>query len=486
MLRRSPWTVLALALPFALLAGCAQLEGVSCSDDSQCDPGDLCSAGRCVVDPGQPLSATSTVTASPASQTVDATVGEATTATVTVSNQDSESHTVYVACSGAGATPAVSHLSVTSGQTAPVQIEFAAPASSGSQTATCTLKSSSGKTTWATFTVTVDASSGGSGGGSAGGSGGGRGGGSGGGSAGGSGGGSAGGSGGGSAGGSGGGSGGGSASGSVGPTGGSVDHLYFAVIGDSRPPNADETGSYPSAVISKIYQDIEALSPRPQFVVSTGDYMYASASPIVSGSAALQAKDYMTARAAYAGTLFPAMGNHECDGFVADNCTSTTQYPNIEAFMNTIIQPSGQSSPYYSIPINATDGSWTAKLVVVACNYWSATQQTWLTTELAKTTTYTVLVRHENADATSTPPCFPTVPNVMAAAKYDLSLVGHVHDFSAASSSKEVVVGHGGAPLTSSYSGTYGFITVEQLSTGWTIKNYDYSTGLPVTTVTIP
>ncbi len=221
-------------------------------------------------------------------------------------------------------------------------------------------------------------------------------------------------------------------------------------------------------------------------MVSTGDYMYASTSPVTSGSAATQAQDYVTAAAAWTGTFFPGMGNHECDGFVADNCTSTSQYPNISAFTQTILKNAGQSNPYYSIPINSTTGDWTAKLIVVACNYWSTTQQSWLTTQLATSTTYTVLVRHENADATSTPPCFPTVPNLMASAKYDLSIVGHVHDFSATSSSKEVVVGHGGAPLTAAYSGTYGFVTVEQLSTGWQIKNYDYSTALPVTTVTIP
>ena len=46
-----------------------------------------------------------------------------------------------------------------------------------------------------------------------------------------------------------------------------------------------------------------------------------------------------------------------------------------------------------------------------------------------------------------------------------------------------IVVGNGGAPLTA---GNYGFTTVEQLSTGWQIKNYDYSTVLPTTTFTVP
>src|SRR5207245_2657438 len=43
--------------------------------------------------------------------------------------------------------------------------------------------------------------------------------------------------------------------GSIGPNGGTVSSLYFAVVGDTRPGNIDATSSYPTAIITKIYQD---------------------------------------------------------------------------------------------------------------------------------------------------------------------------------------------------------------------------------------
>ena len=175
--------------------------------------------------------------------------------------------------------------------------------------------------------------------------------------------------GGGSAGGSGGGSG-------IGIGGGSVDHLYFAVVGDSRPANIDSTSSYPTAIIGKIYLDIQALSPQPQFVISTGDYMYANTN---TGTAAAADESIYDMRAtSYSGPLFPAMGNHECDGYTADNCT-LNQTQNNQAFMSSLMAPLNQAQPYYRIDFSGTDGSWTAKLLVVACNAWSTTQQTWLT-----------------------------------------------------------------------------------------------------------
>ena len=64
--------------------------------------------------------------------------------------------------------------------------------------------------------------------------------------------------------------------GSVGAGGGSISRLYFAVIGDTRPPVINDTSAYPSTVITKIYSDIEALSPRPAFAVSTGDYLFST------------------------------------------------------------------------------------------------------------------------------------------------------------------------------------------------------------------
>jgi hypothetical protein len=264
----------------------------------------------------------------------------------------------------------------------------------------------------------------------------------------------------------------------IGPTGGSVDHLYFAVVGDTRPGSLDATSSYPTAIITKIYQEIQGLNPRPQFVVGTGDYMFAS----TTGSEAQnQMNLYLQAKQNYTGTVFAAMGNHECDGYTADNCTPG-QTTNYNVFMSGLVTPLGYNTPYYNIPIHATDNSWTAKVVTIACNQWDAAHKTWLTNQLASSTTYTILARHEPA-ASSTGPCVTDVENLMTQYPYNLSLVGHTHTFQM--NSKEIIVGTGGAPITTS-GVPYGFATVEKISTGWQVKQYDYSTGLPINTYVVP
>jgi Calcineurin-like phosphoesterase len=270
------------------------------------------------------------------------------------------------------------------------------------------------------------------------------------------------------------------ASSGVGPNGGTVDHLFFAVVGDTRPGTLDDTANYPTAIITKVYSDMQAMSPRPQFVVGTGDYMFAS----TTGSQAQpQMNLYTQAKANYTGTVFAAMGNHECDGYTADNCTAN-QTSNLNVFNSALVTPLGKSTPYYTINIGSTTGAWTAKLIVIACNQWDATQKSWLTGELAKPTTYTILARHE-PKASSTGPCVSNVESLMTQYPYNLSLVGHTHTFSGSASSKEVIVGTGGAPISSS-SVPYGYATVERISSGWQIKQYDYSTAAAVNTFVIP
>ena len=269
-----------------------------------------------------------------------------------------------------------------------------------------------------------------------------------------------------------------SASTGVGPNGGSVDHLFFAVVGDTRPGSLDGTSSYPTAIITKIYQDIQAMNPRPQFVVGTGDYMFASTT---GGQAAIQIGYYTQAQSNYTGTSFCAMGNHECDGYTADNCTPG-QTDNYNQFMSALVTPLGKSTPYYSIPVRATDNSWTAKLLIIACNQWDAAQKSWLTSQLASATTYTILARHEPAAAT-TGPCVNDVESLMTTNPYNLSLVGHTHTFRL--SSKEIIVGTGGAPITTS-GVPYGYATVEKVATGWQVKQYDYSNGLAINTYVVP
>ncbi len=187
---------------------------------------------------------------------------------------------------------------------------------------------------------------------------------------------------------------------------GSISRLVFAVVGDTRPANEDDPSGYPTSIITKIFQDIEAQSPHPPFTIGTGDYQFSSTGS--SSTASQQVGIYMQTRQNYTGAFFPAMGNHECGvsgGFSTsdnNNCGPGNQggaTPNYNAFMSLMLGPISKSTPYYSFNVNATDNSWTAKFVVTAANSWDTAQQTWLTTTMAQPTTYTFVIRHEASDA---------------------------------------------------------------------------------------
>jgi hypothetical protein len=265
-------------------------------------------------------------------------------------------------------------------------------------------------------------------------------------------------------------------------TGGPVPHLNFAVVGDTRPPNEDETSAYPTAIIEKIFADIEATSPKPQFVVATGDFQYSNP---LGDQPQPQLNLYMAAAEQFSGPLFPVMGNHECDGYTADNCVGGTTN-NFSAFKSTMLAPLNLTDPYYTVNFNSTDGSWTAKLVVIACNAWNATQLTWLQSQLAISTTYTIIARHEPIGASSTPPCLEDTDPILQGTQYpyDVLLVGHSHVYG--SNGKELVVGNGGAPLDGT-SQSYGYAIVQESGGSFTATQYEYSTAAPVgATYTFP
>ncbi len=248
--------------------------------------------------------------------------------------------------------------------------------------------------------------------------------------------------------------------GSVGPTGGSVSRLFFTAIGDTRPANVDDTSGYPTAIIDKLYADIATLNPVPLFSVSTGDYMFASTG---GGQASPQLDLYLAARAKYSGTFFPAMGNHECTGATASNCGSGNQdglTDNFNQFLGKMLGPIGKTAPYYSVNINASDNSWTSKFVFVAANAWDSTQASWLQTTMAKSTTYTFVLRHESSSANTAPGVSPS-DQIINAAAYTLLIVGHSHTYDHPST-KEVLFGNGGAPISGSADYGYGVFTQRQ------------------------
>ena len=264
--------------------------------------------------------------------------------------------------------------------------------------------------------------------------------------------------------------------GQVGPSGGSVSRLYFAVVGDTRPPAINDTAAYPSTIIHAIYNDLEVSSPRPSFVVSTGDYVFTSP----QGSGAAQQLDlYLAARNQFSGVVFPAMGNHECTGATASNCGAGNAdgvTANYTSFLQKLLQPIGQTSPNYVIDINGEGGSWTGKLVFIAGNAWSSGDATWLDGALSKPTTYTFIIRHEPKAASEAPGCAAS-EKVMALHPYTLAIVGHTHTYGR-TGPRQVTIGNGGAPLVSGTNYGYGLIS-QRPDGAIQVDMIDYATGQP-------
>ncbi len=259
--------------------------------------------------------------------------------------------------------------------------------------------------------------------------------------------------------------------------GGSVNLLYFAVVGDTRPASPiNAPANYPTAIITKIFADLTALNPRPQFIVGTGDYQYSNP---ISGDAAIELGFYLTARAQFPGVMFASMGNHECLSPTLSNCVGTFIRPTYDAFINALVKPLGKTLPYYSVPIQTSTGL--ARFILVACNAWDATQKAWLQNELNAAAQFKIIVRHEAIGTAA--PCTAEMDPMIAASPYNLLLVGHTHLF--AHRGNELVIGMGGAPISGST--PYGFVTIQQLAAGgWHVVQYDSTTNLPVSNFTIP
>lgn len=260
----------------------------------------------------------------------------------------------------------------------------------------------------------------------------------------------------------------------IGENGGTIDTLSFAIVGDTRPASEDDTAAYPTAVITKIWQDVEAANPRPAFALSTGDYQFSNP---YGSEAPKQLKLYLQARSAFTNIVFPALGNHECTGGTASNCGKGNKdgiTNNYTAFLSQLLGPLNKKLPYYEIDVNGANDAWTSKFLFVAANAWDSAQSTWLDTAMAKATTYTFVVRHEGSIATTAPGVTPSA-NIMAKHPYTLLIAGHTHTYEYFSKEKQVIVGNGGAPLSGKVN--YGYVIARQRMDGAIeFKEYDYST----------
>jgi hypothetical protein len=259
----------------------------------------------------------------------------------------------------------------------------------------------------------------------------------------------------------------------VSATGGSLDVLDFGITGDTRPAVRDDTAGYPSGIITKIFQDLDAESPRVFFTLTLGDYNNADTS---FSEAAPQIDAYLAARASYTGTVFYAQGNHECKTHDdTGNCGdgAVDGWPtNYSLFMSKLIQPMGFVKPYYGFDVSSTSGAWTAKFLVVAGNSWTTDQAAWLEQEMSRPTTYTFVIRHQDTTATEAPGVSPSAA-ILAAHPYTLLLVAHQHQFRYDAALKQVVTGNGGAPLDTG--ANYGYTVVRQQPDGSILgTNFDY------------
>lgn len=245
--------------------------------------------------------------------------------------------------------------------------------------------------------------------------------------------------------------------------GGILPELRFAVVGDTRPVNLDDTQNYPTEIVRQIWQNVEAEQPHPQFAISTGDYIFAS---VTHSEQNPQYDLYLAARTAFSGLVYPALGNHECNGYTKSNCGPGNEDllpANYTLFMERMIAPLGENRPYYIERFAASDGSWTAKMVFVAANAWDLTQAAWLDLVLSEPTTYTFVVRHEAHDATTAPGVLPS-QQIIAKHPMTMMIVGHTHAYRHYPAYREIIVGNGGAPLTSD--SNYGFVIVARQPDG--------------------
>lgn len=271
--------------------------------------------------------------------------------------------------------------------------------------------------------------------------------------------------------------------GSVGASGGTLDVLSFAIVGDTRPALEDDTLGYPVSVIGRIWAGIEALEPRPAFALTTGDYVFASP---FTGEGAAQLDLYLAAQAQFSGPVFHTLGNHECTGATSSNCTPTSPPESLrtfEAFMDKMLRPLGKATPYHSVRVDAVDGRWTAKFVFVAANAWTDVQAAWLERELAVPTTYTFVVRHEAQAITNAPGVRPS-EEIITRFPLTLRISGHAHTVAWSPTGRELIVGNGGAPLSSS--ANYGFLLARQRDDGAiTFSSIDYASGMVLRSFTV-
>ncbi len=79
-------------------------------------------------------------------------------------------------------------------------------------------------------------------------------------------------------------------------------------------------------------------------------------------------------------------------------------------------------------------------------------------------------------------PCVTAMDSMLTTSNTTLLIVGHSH--TVAHYGNQLLIGNGGAPIRTG--APYGFATVRQNGSSFTITIYDYNTAMPVSTFTMP
>ena len=252
----------------------------------------------------------------------------------------------------------------------------------------------------------------------------------------------------------------------IGPHGGTVDRLRFAVFGDVRPPYPDQNGAYPSRIFGDVMGSVEDVGV--QFAVATGDYMNAN---LCTSCVNTQLDLLAVGERRFHGQVFHALGNHECATVTSYNCSNEDETTNIRTFRSRLL--SDYAHTYFDWVVRTSNGD--AHFISTAPNAWNSGQAAWLTTALARPATYTFVIAHEPPSATG--PGTLAIEDAMALRTGGISMrfYGHVHEYSRVGFNG-TITGNAGAAL----SGTnyYGFVVVEQRADGNLVIN-SYEAGHP-------
>ena len=223
--------------------------------------------------------------------------------------------------------------------------------------------------------------------------------------------------------------------GSIGLDGGSVDKLWFATTGDTRPGSCDATDQYPKETFARIAQSMKAL--KVQFALDLGDHMF-----VCNGSvpeAQQQMGYYMAGVAQGPSPFFMTMGNHECGSY---SCLPGSTDANFTTYLVAL----NRHLPWYSFDVHTAQGL--ARFVIIADDSWNAEQSAWLESTLAdadRKARYTIVSRHH--PVTGSRSGSPELVATIERHRYSLILTAHDHSYSHGTDhgGRAAIIGIGGA-----------------------------------------